>query len=212
MQLTLVSHYGAKPARFAALLSELQSQLAATLGANFTPYHLYQIHGTIVGLEGEGERAGLRIRNENFRRHRDVERFMDFPQIVGLVRAVKPFCIRVGGFQHSADYDFTSNGAHPFIRSFSIQGTIAVAMGWPWANGRCSDALFKLRKSLEGCGVLHKWHRRESDRDNDFFFVLGRVSRERVTGDCLKEAEEILRRQLAAREPIELEVNCDTLR
>jgi hypothetical protein len=209
VQLTLVSQYGAKPAPFAVLLSELQCQLAAILGPCFTPYHLDQIHGTIAGLEGE--RIGSRIRNENFRRHRDAERFIDFPGLFSLVRAMKPFSIRIGGFQQSTDYGFKSNSAHPFIRSFSIQETIAVAMGWPWEDGRYSDAVFQLRKSLEGCGVLHKWHRHECDHDNDFFLVLGRVNRDNVAGDRLKQVEDILRHQLAARKPLDLEINCDTL-
>jgi hypothetical protein len=209
LQLTLVSHYGPKPPQLAALIAEVQAQLAFSLGRAFTPYALEQMHGTIVGLEGSRTVTG--ILNENFRRLRNVEHCMDFEVLLRAVRSVEPFPLRVGGFAAGVDYGFTSNGSHPFVRSFSIQRDIAVGMGWPWTRGACSPSLASFRKSLECAGVLHKWHRREEDRDNDFFFVLGRVDRISTTDEEIKHVEDQVRQQLGERTPIELEVNSEAL-
>lgn len=209
MQLTLVSHYGEKPPALASLCDSLQSRAAALLGNAFVPYDTAQIHGTIVGVEGE--RTDGRIVSANFSRHRNIERHIDFTGLCRAARAMQPFEIRLGGFGRHEDFGFTSNGSHSFLRSFSLQGEIAVAMGWPWSDGRHSGALFDFRKSIEKFGVLHKWHRRESDRDNDFFFVLGRVNRAGVTDERVVDAEEALRSFLADSDPVQFSVTAGTL-
>ncbi len=92
MQVTLVAHYGRKPAGLAAFLRYLQNNLATSLGRAFQPYDIEQVHATIVGLEGcradgaiRGRRSGLSI---------------DLSGIVGFLRgdAFAPIQVRVGGY------------------------------------------------------------------------------------------------------------------
>src|SRR3974377_1280361 len=104
MQLTLVSHYGPKLAPFAEKIRLLQSLIAEQLGARFEPYTAEQVHGTIIGLEGA--RVGTRIRNENFRRFRGEERFINFQGLLDFLR-IRPepdWDVRVGGYDLGCDY------------------------------------------------------------------------------------------------------------
>jgi hypothetical protein len=126
-----------------------------------------------------------------------------------------PLAIRIGGFEPGVDYSFVSRGQHPYRRCFSIQGkdtvAIAVAMGWPWTDGAESKALACLRKELESDGVLHKYHSTAEARDNDFFFVLGRIERSRLDDATLDAlAEEV--RELMARSAFELLVDLNDLK
>ena len=176
MQLTFVSHYGPKPAPFVEKIRLLQSMIAEQLGGRFEPYTVEQVHGTVIELEGA--RFETRIRNENFRRFRGTERFIDFQGLLDFLRTQpeSDWDVRIGGYDLACDYGFTSAGQHPFLRSFSIRGEIAVAMGWPQSLGTVVPSLDELRRAFQQFGALHKWHQCESDVDNDFFFVLGRVS------------------------------------
>ena len=197
MQLTLVSHYGPKPAAFEKKIRLLQSMLAEQLGNGFKPYAVEQVHGTIIGLEGA--RVGTQIRNENFRRLRGTERVID---IRGLLRFLRTWAepdwnVRLGGFDPTRDHGFISAGQHPFARSFSVRDEIAVAMGWPHCSGVFVPSLDKLRREFQQFGALHKWHQRESDVDNDFFFVLGRLQPD-VEPTRRDAAQESLRRHLAS--------------
>jgi hypothetical protein len=209
MQLTLVSHYLEKPPEFARLLQELQASLSRMLGDSFRSYELAQVHGTIIGLEGV--EIGEGIRNENFLRCRHEEKWMDFDGLLAFLRTeVAGFSIRIGGFKAADDYGFVSQSQHPFLRSFSLQKEIAVAMGWPFQGGMISPALNNLRRRLQLFGVLHKWHRRPDDVDNDFFFVLGQI-KGALPAKTRKAAENELRGQFSRREPLLLPFNSDSL-
>ncbi len=209
MQLTLVSHYEAKPPAVAELVLELQQSIAALLGDGFRPYALEQVHGTIIGLEGT--RVGTRIRNENFLRYRDEERFIDFAGLLNFLREhFKGFTVRVGGFSAKNDYGFKSQDQHPFARSFSMQGEIAVAMGWPFESSIVTPALDELRRDLRRFGALHKWHRVADDVDNDFFFVLGRTVTP-VNPARRQLVETHLRQQVCAMPPRLFSVTRETL-
>ena len=209
MQLTFVSHYGPKPAPFADKIRLLQSVIAEQLGGRFKPYTLDQVHGTIIGLEGARCEPG--IRNENFRRFRGAERFIDFHGLLHFLRT-RPdsgWDVRVGGYDLACDHGFTSAGQHPFLRSFSIRGEIAVAIGWPHCSGAFVPSLDELRRAFQQFGVLHKWHQRETDVDNDFFFVLGRVPPD--TKSAQRDAvQQIIREHLSAA-PLQLSVTRATL-
>jgi hypothetical protein len=210
MQLTLVSHYGKKPPECARRIAALQQSLAEAIGVGFRPYDVEQVHGTIVGLEGV--RLSGQIQNENFRRLRNEERLVDFDGLLGFLRSptAPGFSVQIGGFKPDLDYGFTSQGRNPFVRTFSIQGDTAVAMGWPRFGGEFPPCLDQLRRDLQRFGILHKWHRSASDVDNDFFFVLGRFS-----GPLPEErramVEQHVRELLARHEPFLLPVNRDTL-
>ena len=209
MQLTLVSHYQDKPPEFSRLLTELQASLTRTLGDAFCPYELAQIHGTLIGLEGT--ESAERVWNTNFRRYRNEQRPIDFGELLAYLRNnFSGFIIRIGGFTAAESYGFDSQGRHPFLRSFSLQEEIAVAMGWPFRDGAISSALDQLRKRLQRYGLLHKWQRRPNDVDNDFFFVLGRLTGA-VPAEARQAAENDLRDQLSRREPLLLSLSRDSL-
>ena len=209
MQLTLVSHYLEKPPEFARLLDEFQTSLTKMFGGAFYPYEAAQIHGTVIGLEGTESADG--VWNANFRRHRNEERPIDFDGLLAFLwNDFAGFTLRVGGFKATEDYGFISQGQHPFLRSFSVQEEIAVGMGWPFRDGAISLALDQLRKRLQRCGLLHKWHRRLNDVDNDFFFVLGRLTGS-IPDEARRAVENELRDQLSRREPLLLSLSRDTL-
>jgi hypothetical protein len=211
MQVTLVGYYGEKPSELAQLIRYLQDILSETLKSAFRPYHLEQVHGTVVGLEGH--RFGATIRNSNSADlgiHSDVDllrlltflRGDDFPTIQ----------VRIGGYRPHEKYSFDSRGMHPYLRSFSIQGEIAVAMGWPIFNSDFSNSLDELRWYFSSeFGIRHKWHKKDNDRDNDFFFVLGRLDRRQVEGVRLQGVAERIRLTLAGFDAIRATLSADTM-
>ena len=182
-------------------MRQLQACLGELLQEGFAPYSVEQVHGTIIGLEGIWD-AGELV-NANFLRLRGERQVMDLRQALGAVAACSfPLRIRIGGFQASEPCPFASRQQHPYDRSASLSGEVATIMGWPECDGSYPPALDELRRSLERANVLHKYHAFESDVDNDFYFVLGRVDRTRATQDAIVEAEMAMREQLANREPV----------
>src|ERR1700683_612945 len=105
-QLTLISLYGDKPKKLAALIAECQDLAARVVGSAFTRYDLRQIHATIIGLE---RREGTAAGNANFSKHRGSEVTMDFDGFLTYLRrsAQIPFEVQIGGFANR-DYPFTS--------------------------------------------------------------------------------------------------------
>jgi len=193
MQFTLVAFYGSKPPRFSGLIRSCQDELARLLLASFHPYDIDQVHGTLIGLEGV--RQGETTLNSNFNALRSEMRHMDLRQILGLLSSTPllPMKLQIGGFRHYEHFDFTSRGLHPYLRSFAIRDRIAVAMGWPTDSGRHPASLDELRRVFQNVNVLHQYHQKETDKDNDFFFVLGRVDRSDGDEFHIQKAEEILR-------------------
>lgn len=176
--LTLVCHYGDKPAPLAALLQRLVRLLAERWGAAFEPYSLGQMHATLIGLETE--LVDNRRVNRWFWKHRGERRVPDADRLAELLETTPrlPLRVRFGGFRADSDYLFTSRGQHPHQRSFQCQGDQVVVMGWPEASGAFPGTLAELRGDFEAANVLHKYHAdRERDRDNDLFIVLGNLNR-----------------------------------
>jgi hypothetical protein len=205
MQVTLVAQYGPKPAGLAAFLRHLQQNLSTSLGRAFQPYDIEQVHATIVGLEGcraegriRGKRSGLSI---------------DLSGIVGFLSgdAFAPIQVRVGGYRAAAPYSFRSRGEHPYLRSFSIQGATAVAIGWPVEGAHSPDSLDRLRRSLERFGVSHKWHTTADDVDNDSFLVLGRLDRGGIDDRVLESTVEAIRADLATTSHAMIDIDRETL-
>lgn len=212
MQLTLVSHYGPKESLLTDLINCTQDVLAENLKAAFRPYLMDQVHGTLVGLEGY--RVSERIRNANWAEAGE-ERYLDYAKLLAFLRtdAFAPIDIQLGGYRHHLDYGFKSRGEHPYLRSFSIQGPQAVAMGWPTTEGRFPSTLDELRWRFgSDFGARHKWHVKDTDCDNDFFFVLGRVRRETLTEVALQSATERVRAFLAGLRLAPIRIDRTTLR
>jgi hypothetical protein len=207
-QLTLVSHYGPKPAAFARLIGDLHARLSAL--SSFRPYAVEQVHATLVALEGQ--RAGDGVRNLNFRRSRGEDRVMDLAGLISYLRSeeLPAIDVAIGGFAADRSYPFASQGVHPHVRSFSIQGQRVVAMGWPWGGASAPGALHALRRRFQRFGILHKWHARLDDVDDDFFFVLGRLTAP-VSEERARAIEADCRAALAERPPCVLRIDASTL-
>lgn len=220
---TVVAFYGEnKPERLADFVVMLHERIASRIGRTFTPYTLEQVHATLVGLEGERSPVTGEIFNRNYAERRGEQRIMN---VEGAVRRIMtspafPLPVRIGGFAPDVDYAcgdgarrsvFMSRGHHPYRRCFTIQGKDVVAMGWPWTDGAVSTALASLRKQLESEGVLHKYHQKLEDSDNDFFFVLGHVERSRVDGATIDAVEQEIR-ELMAGSTLELLVDLEHMK
>jgi hypothetical protein len=208
VQVTLVGYYGPKPGELSELIRGCKDKVAGRLLSRFHPYDIEQVHATVIGLEGD--RVGEGTLNRNFLELRQQRRPMNFEEfLVSLKSSAKlPMQIRIGGFRPHEKYPFTSRGQHPYFRSFSVRGEIAVAMGWPikkepQKEDEYPESLHELRLELQQANVLHKYHGHPvDDKDNDFFFVLGRVDREHISDMVIQELEESLRAYLAGLRPI----------
>ncbi len=211
-QVSLVAFYGPKERRLDGYVAALQDRLCNLLGGAFKPYAPEQVHGTIIGLEGE--RDGERVLNRGYLECRGERRAMDFTgvlDVVGRESDLLPLNLCLGGFADGADYAFTSRGIHPYKRSFSIQGDTAVAMGWPVQGDAYPPSLDRLRRAFNGSNVLHKYHVSDGDVDNDFFFVLGRVDRAVTSEQAIRDTQQDMRRYMSTRDPLILELDRDSL-
>jgi hypothetical protein len=205
MQVTLVAQYGPKPPGLAAFLRRLQNNLSASIGRAFQPYDIEQVHATVVGLEG--------CRADGTIRGRRNGRAINLSGIVEFFRgdAFAPIQVRVGGYRAADRHSFRSRDEHPYMRSFSIQGSTAVAIGWPVEGAHPPDSLDRLRRSLERFGVRHKWHTAAEDVDNDCFLVLGRLDRDVIDHRILEAAAEAVRADLAATSHAMIDIDRDSL-
>jgi hypothetical protein len=229
MQATLVALYGDKPDDLHAFLSDSQDRVADLLGSRFRKYDIAQIHGTIVGLERD-EDEPQRLLNRNFRTRRDARIQMDLAGVVKFLRdgSYVPFQLQIGGFQ-DRDYPFVSRGARPYDRSFSIQERNVVVMGWPLrglpvAGPPSSPAalnresrlypptLDSIRRGAQAYGVLHSYHAKPEDTDNDYFFRIGIVDDPNSVDPLLKtRVQETMRELMAAMPPLVVEVGLPDL-
>ena len=184
--LTLVAYYGKKSAALATLIKTHQQELTTRLGANFIPYELEQVHATIIGCEGTRDEQG--IVSHWFTSLRGEMRYIDF---VGLIKYLSqiphlPLEIVFGGYQSAQNYRFLSRRQHPRDRSFTIQTTatqdptnlqgIPVMLGWSMENNLITLAIDNLRRDCQQFNLLHKYHAKDSDLDNDLYLRLGTIT------------------------------------
>jgi hypothetical protein len=212
MQATLVSHYGEKSSELLHLIRESQHILVRCLGSSFRPYQRQQVHGTIIGLEGH--RTKTKIRNLNSAEAGIVSE-VEPSALLSFLRGSEfpSIRVRIGGYRSHEHYPFKSRGIHPYLRSFSIQGEIAVAMGWPVAESNFPNSLDGLRWQFDSrLGVRHKWYRKPDDKDNDFFFTLGRLDRRFLNATRIQHASEQVRLFLARLDGIIVPIGVDTLK
>lgn len=203
MNATLVAFYAHKPAALRALLESLLGQLTA-LGPAFEPYEIAQVHATIIGLESVPCPSTGEPINANYWQLRSERRPSQLAAALEVARSPEhwPLNIQLGGFQQGLPYAFHSRGQHPYLRSFSLQGEAAVAIGWPRAH---PPALARLRRAFEHANALHKYHATPDALDNDLFFVLGKFARERADAALCAEVEAAVRDWLS-QHPLELEL------
>jgi hypothetical protein len=213
-QVSLLALYGDKPPALAELIVACQQRLATGLGGSFRPLDVRQVHATIIGLERAGTTGSA---NRNMLAYRGRADAMDFAGMLGFLRGsgALPFQVQVGGFL-DREYPFTSRGASPYERSFSIQEDRSVLIGWPvlteWdarespcAAARYPNTLHAIRQTLQRYNILHAYHRTATDMDNDFYLRIGVVAGP-ASRKLLGEMEHAVRCDLAQAGPVLIDV------
>lgn len=203
--ISAVAFYGPKTGRLREVLAGVQALIAEHVGGGFRPYAPEQVHATLIALNGVREDGG-RVVNEYLLEHAGVRREMDLPRVMDILarRFSVPLPVRVGGFLPGQAVPFTSRGQHLAERTFSVQGDAFVLVGWPAESlvgaGRPLD---DLRREMNAAGVLHRYHARAGDVDNDMHLVVGHHAGAPV--DALARATNSVRDLLAA-EPADLAI------
>ena len=199
-----VAFYGPKTGRLRELLTGVQALIAEHVGAGFRPYTLEQVHATLIALNGV--REGGTIVNEYLLEHAGVRREMDLPRVMDILdgRFAVPLRVRIGGFRPGQPIPFTSRGQHLAERAFSTQGEAFVLVGWP-ADSLAGAArpLDELRRAMNAAGVLHRYHARPADVDNDLHLVVGHHAG--APAGALARATAAVRDKLAA-DPADLAI------
>lgn len=180
-QLSLVALFGDKSSanpELRSLLQAVQAELTSRLGEDYLPYSEARIHATIIGLEGD--RVGDWILNRNAYQRLGQLQAMELEAAVDfLIQCddLLPLNVKIGGYKAEREYPFSSAGLHPHQRSFSIQGPIAVLMGWPYSDGGYTLQVDNLRRAFNRFRIFHKYHVSTEAVDNDLFMVMGRIAK-----------------------------------
>ena len=101
---------------------------------------------------------------------------MDLPRVMDILarRFAAPLRVRIGGFRPDQAAPFTSRGQHLAERTFSVQDEAFVLVGWPTDSlAGAGRPLDELRREMNAAGVLHRYHARADDVDNDLHLVVG---------------------------------------
>ena len=202
--ISAVAFYGPKTGRLRELLTGVQALIAEHVGNDFRPYTLDQVHATLIALNGV--RAGGTIVNEYLLEHAGERREMDLPRVMDILarRFATPLRVRIGGFRPGQAVPFTSRGQHVAERSFSVQGEAFVLMGWPAESlAGAGRPLDDLRREMNAAGVLHRYHARPGDVDNDLHLVVGHQAG--APAAALARATAAVRDKLAA-DPADLAI------
>jgi hypothetical protein len=226
-QATIVMLYGPKPFALSTVILRCQEQIAQVAGKHFIPYDLRQIHATLIGLEGV---QNSNLQNLYFSVYRNAQCAMDIMGFIEFLQQCKviPFKIQIGGFGET-DIPFTSQARKPYERSFSITGNepaMALMVGWPYCSAASRQSeekasitqeavypsiLNNIRLSAQQFGILHKYHRRTDDRDNDFYFRLGLLHGMQKNFPVIMELEHTIGRTLSRMKPIMVEINLSNI-
>jgi hypothetical protein len=204
--ISAVALYGAKAEVARDLVVGVQETIAGCVGERFRPYSLEQVHATLIALNGVRDPATGAIVNEYFLEHVGVAVEMELSLVMRILAAhfAEPLAVRFGGWGTGEPVPFRSWGEHLYERGFSVQGNAFLLMGWPTAamtgDGRPLD---RLRRDMNAAGVLHKYHRRDADVDDDLYLVVGH--HDGAPADALERAAAAVRERLAA-DPVELSI------
>jgi len=141
-----VAFYGPKAGRLSELLAGVQALIAEHVGDDFRPYSPEQVHATLIALNGV--REGGTVVNEYLLAHAGVRREMDLPRVMDILarRFATPLRVRIGGFRPGQPVPFTSRGR-------------------PLSE--------RVRREMTAAGVLHRYHARTADVDDDLYLVVG---------------------------------------
>lgn len=199
-----VALYGRKREPVRGYLAGLQELLARHVGEYFRPYSLEQIHATLIAFNQVADPATGAIVNEYYLEHTGAGLEMDADRAMRILSRhfARPLRIRFGGFRPGEPMPFLSRGQHLSERSFSVQGNAFVLIGWPWP-AEAGQPLDRLRRDMNAANVLHRYHRRDGDIDDDFYLVVGHHAG--APAGTLEQGAAAIRDKLAA-DPIEIEV------
>ena len=204
--ISAVAFYGPKTGRLRELLAGVQALIEEHVGADFRPYSLEQVHATLIALNGV--RAGGTVVNEYLLAQEGVAREMHLPRVMDTLarRFATPLRIRIGGFRPHQAIPFTSRGQHLAERTFSVQDRAFVLVGWPTDSlaGAGRRPLDELRRAMNAAGVLHRYHVRPEDVDNDLHLVVGHQAG--APAGALARATAAVRDKLAA-DPADLAIS-----
>ena len=207
--ISAVAFYGLKTGRLREFLVEVQALIAEQVGGDFRPYSLEQVHATLIALDGVRDPGTGAIVNDYLLTHAGVRREMDLPRVMDILaqRFATPLRVRIGGFRQDQGTPFTSRGQHLAMRTFCVQGQAFVLMGWPAASltgaGPTQEPLDELRREMNEANVLHKYHVRATDVDNDLYLVVGHHTG--AAAGALARATAAVRDKLAA-DPVDLAI------
>ena len=199
-----VAFYGPKAGRLRELVAGVQDLIASHVGRDFLPYTHEQVHATLIALNGV--RDGGTLVNEYMLELAGRRREMDLPRVMDILarRFAAPLPVRIGGFWPDQAPPFTSRGQHPAQRSFSVQDRAFVMVGWPAASiAGGGQPLDELRREMNAAGLLHRYHARPGDVDNDLHMVVGHHAG--APAAALGRATAAVRDMLAA-EPADLAI------
>jgi hypothetical protein len=119
-------------------------------------------------------------------------------------RFAVPLRVRIGGFRPDQAVPFRSRGQHLAERTFSVPGDAFVLVGWPAESlAGAGRPLDDLRREMNTAGVLHRYHARPGDVDNNLHLVVGRHAG--APAGALERATHAVRDQLAA-DPADLAI------
>ncbi|HEY5986751.1 MAG TPA: hypothetical protein VIV12_10280 [Streptosporangiaceae bacterium] len=204
--ISAVALYGPKASPLHNFLASVQTLIAEHVGDGFLPYSLDQIHATLIALNGVPDPETGAIVNEYYLEHTGVGLEMDIRRALRILakHLERPLHVRIGGIEHHQAVPFVSRGQHLFERAFSVQGNAFVLIGWPVAALTGPDRpLDKLRRDMNAANVLHRYHPREADVDDDFYLVVGHHVD--ASSNALDRAVGAVREKLTT-VPIDLEI------
>jgi hypothetical protein len=129
---------------------------------------------------------------------------MDLPRVMDILTRAVSLRVRIGGFRPDQEAPFTSRGQHLAERTFSVQDRAFVLVGWP-ADSLAGAArpLDDLRREMNAANVLHRYHVRAADVDNDLHLVVGHHAG--APPGALARATAAVRDKLAA-DPVDLAI------
>jgi hypothetical protein len=197
--ISAVALYGPKSRPVRDFLAGVQATIATHIGDRFRPYSLDQVHGTLIALDGVPDPATGAIVNEYYRTRTGAARAMDLGRAMDILAShlTHPLDVRLGGYQRHQEFGFTSRGQHLSDRAFSVQDNAFVLVGWPVVSlAGAGRPLDELRRDINAAHVLHRYHFRATDVDNDFHLVVGHHAG--AAARSLERATDAVRGELAA--------------
>lgn len=212
-QISLVSHYGNKNEQLEFFIKSCQNIISKKILSNFHPYDIFQVHGTVIGLETYVKDGKLISKNKF--ESKDEILAVDFDKTLIFVKEIfsrLDLQIQIGGFNFQNNCKFTNGRAFdPYEQSFSIKGNDAIIKGWQLIDKKehveFPIILDELRRKFQTINFLHKYHKNVTDFDNDLFSVIGKVNLKKLSKLVIKDLEDELRQFISKNGPLYIPIS-----